>query len=60
MTKSETSLNDLLFLWLREDVVGIVVDESLDDVSMTSFTSNQKRRESIVVFWLEMSSFFEK
>jgi len=60
MTKSETSLDDLLFVSLREKVVGLVGDESLDDVSMASFTGNQKRRESIVFFWFKMSPFFEK
>ena len=60
MTKSETSLDDLLFLGLREEVVGLVGDESLDDVSMASFTRNQKGRESVVVLWLKTSPFFEK
>ena len=60
MTKSETSLDDLLFELLREEVVGLVGDESLDDVSMASFTRNQKRRESIVLFWLKTSPFFEE
>lgn len=60
MTKSETSLDDLLFVLLREEVVSLVRDESLDDVSMASFTRNQKRRESIVLFWLKTSPFFEE
>ena len=60
MTKSETSLDDLLFVLLREEVVGLVGDESLDDVSMASFTGNQKRRESIVFFLLKMSPFFKE
>ena len=60
MTKSEASLDDLLFLGLREEVVGLVGDESLDDVSMASFTRNQKGRESIVVLWLKMSPSFDE
>jgi hypothetical protein len=60
MTKSETNLDDLLFLLLREGVVGLVGDESLDDVSMASFTGNQKRRESMVFFWFKTRPFFEE
>ena len=60
MTKSETSLDDLLFLLKREEVVGLVGDESLDDVSMASFTGNQKRRDPIVLFWIKTRSSFEK
>ena len=60
MTKSVTILDDLLFVSLREEVVGLVGDESLDDVSMASFTRNQKGRESIVFFWLKTSPFFEE
>jgi hypothetical protein len=44
MAKSETSLDDLLFVTLREEVVDLVGDERLDDVSMASFTRNQKGR----------------
>jgi hypothetical protein len=60
MTKSVTSLDDLLFLGLREEVVGFVGDESLDDVSMASFTSYQKRRDALVQFWVKTSPFFEE
>lgn len=60
MTKFETSLDDILFVSLREEVVGLVEDESLDDVSMASFTRDQKGRESIVLFWLKMGPFFEE
>ena len=60
MTKSETSLDDLLFLLKREEVVGFVGDESLDDVLMASFTGNQKWRESTVFFWSKISPFFKE
>ena len=60
MTKSETSLDDFLFLLLRKEVVGLVGDESLDDDSMASFTGNQERRESIVFFWFKMRTFLEE
>lgn len=38
-------LNDLLFLFLVEKVMGLVVDEGVDHVDISSFTSDEKWRK---------------
>ena len=60
MTKSETGLEEFSFLLMREEVLGLVGDESLDDVSMASFTGNLKRRDPIVLSWFKTRSSFEE
>lgn len=60
MTKSETSLEDLLLLFLKEIIVGLVRDESLDDLKITSFTGDHERRFALVDSKLKRSSMFEE
>jgi hypothetical protein len=57
MTSSMTCLNDLSFLIVREKLVSLVREKNLDNVSMTSCTGDQKRRKTIVVFWIKTGSF---
>lgn len=60
MTKSVTSFDDHSFLLLVEDVMGLAVDESLDDFSKTSFTSDQERRIAAVAFRMKVSTLVDE
>lgn len=51
---------DLSFLTLSETLVDLVGKENLDNISVTSFTSDQKRRETVVTFRINMGSMFDE
>lgn len=56
-TELFTLFNDRSFLIFVEKMVGLVVDESLDDVLVASFTGDQERRKVSVSSWVKIGSF---
>jgi hypothetical protein len=55
-----TGLDDNPFLFLVENVMGLAFDESLDDVFVAAFTSDQERRITTVAFRVKMSAFVDE